>query len=302
MRIFRPLLIITCILLLSHPVSGAERSIETVLPALACAEGWAMDGKVALFDKDSLFDRINGESELYFPYGFEVLAYARYESRKDPKIAIDADVYKMGSLIDAFGMFANYRKKDDADISIGVEGTVSTSQLLFSPDRYFVRLQITGAANGSPEVLLACAGAISRSLPKAGGKPKELALITDPSVVKKSERYLVQSLLGYNFFGKGLIADALLNNEQVQVFIIPGTSIESARMILETYRTYLKKSGKEPHVSETQGRLSLEAIDPLYGPVVAEQSGRYLFGVVRSKDASLAKKLLERLRTKAGNE
>ena len=87
---------ITCLMLFllctALPVQSAEQAMDKLLPAPACVDGWIMDGKVTQYDKDSLFDRINGESELYFPYGFEKLAYARYESRKDPKNALDADV------------------------------------------------------------------------------------------------------------------------------------------------------------------------------------------------------------------
>jgi len=261
-----------------------------------------MDGKVSLFDKDGLFDRVNGESELYFPYGFEVLAYARYENKKDPKIAVDADVYTMGSLLDAFGMFANYRRKDAADAGVGAEGTLTPSQLLFYQDRYLVRLQVTGATTLSPDVFLACARAISRNLPGSSGRPKELDAFMVPAVVKKSERYIAQSLLGYDFFRAGLIADALLNGVPVQVFLVPERSQDAARKTFDRYRAYLKQSGSDARVTEAQGRVLLEAIDPLYGKVLLEQAGRHLIGAVRVNDAVAAQQLVGQLRSRVGVE
>ncbi|MGE5239339.1 MAG: hypothetical protein ACM3ON_11095, partial [Chloroflexota bacterium] len=55
---------------------GNESAVK-VLPAPVCAEGWIMEDEASLYDKDTLFERINGESELFFPYGFEVLVSAR---------------------------------------------------------------------------------------------------------------------------------------------------------------------------------------------------------------------------------
>jgi hypothetical protein len=289
-------------LIAPNPGQAAGSSAEKALPAPACAEGWTLDGKVALYDKDGLFDRINGEAELYFPYGFEVLAYARYENKKDRSIAVDADVYTMGSLLDAFGMFANYRRKDATEAGIGAEGTVTPSQLLFYQDRYLVRLQVTGATTVDQAVLLACAGAIAKKLPPNSGRPKELDALAVPAVVKKSERYVAQSLLGYDFFHAGLIADAIVNGVPAQVFLVPERSRDAARKTFDQYRAYLKQSGNDVRVTEAQGRILLEANDPLYGTVLVEQAGRHLVGAVRVKDAVAARQLIEQLRARVGSE
>ena len=294
--------ILTCLLCASLPAVGAENVVDKILPEPSCADGWTLDGKAAFYDKDTLFDRINGESELYFPYGFEKLAYARYESRQNPAIAVDADVYTMGSLLDAFGMFANYRRKDDADIAIGVQGTISSSQVFFYQDRFFVRLQATGTTSINKDVFLACAGAISKNLPKSTGRPRELDMLDVPGVLTKSERYVAQSLLGYDFFRRGLIADALLMNEQVQVFVVIEKTREAALKTIDQYRASLRSSGSSVPVSGGNGRNSLEAIDPLYGKVYAEQAGRFVIGVVRTKNIPAAKQLVELVRTRADKE
>jgi len=273
-----------------------------LLPAPACADGWVLDGKATLYDKDSLFDRINGESELYFPYGFTQLAYGRYESRKDPKVALDADVYAMGSLLDAFGMYANYRRKDSASAPVGADAVLSSSQLLFYQDRYFVRLQVTGATTVDEAVLLACGRSISQKLPKGTVIPKELDAFAVPAVVKKTERYIASSLLGYEFFRRGLIADAVLGKDEAQVFLVPETNADAARAAFDRYHGYLKTGNTGVQVSGSSGRMSLEAVDPLYGNVVVQQSGRYLAGAVRVKDRAAAKQLVGQVLARAGRE
>jgi hypothetical protein len=294
--------IILCSLSVTVSAMANNVDMEKVMPVPACVEGWIMDGKVTLYDKDTLFDRINGESELYFPYGFDMLAYARYANKQNPQIGVDADIYRMGSLLDAFGMFANYRKKDDTDIAIGAEGTVSTSQLFFYQDRYFVRLQVTGTTSLKQEILLACAKAISHNLPNSKSRPKELEVLMGPPVVKKSERYIAQSLMGYDFFHRGVIADAVLNNALIQVFMVIERSPDASRKTIEHYRSYLKTSGSDAHVVEEHSGITLEANDPLYGTVLVEQAGRFVIGAARTNDPHGAKLLIKQLRTRLGVE
>jgi hypothetical protein len=287
--------LIVIVLQAGRTAPAADQDMIKRLPSPACAEGWVMDGNVTLYDKDSLFDRINGESELFFPYGFEVLAYARYESRQDPKIAIDMDVYRVGSLLDAFGLFSIFRRKDAAGAAIGTGGTLSSSQLFFYQDRYFVRLQVTGATSVDQEALRACARSLSRNLPEAAARPRALDALAVPAVVAGSERYIAQSLLGYEFFTKGLVADALLKGETVQVFLMTEATPEAARRTMAAYGAYLKSSGIEPRITGDKGRYSLEGVDPLYGTVVAERSGQSIAGALRVKDTLAAKQLIEQI-------
>ena len=259
-----------------------------------------LDGKVALFDQDTLFDRINGESELFFPYGFQKLAYARYENKQNPKVALDIDVYRMGSLIDAFGIFANYRRRDDADMQIGSEGTISSSQVFFYQDQYFVRLQVTGAVSAPQTVLKDCAQAISQNLPQTAARPAELEAFLIPAVVKKSERYVAQSLLGYDFLRRGIIADAKVKGETIQVFVVLEISNDAARKALDQYRSYLTTSRRDIRSSDTGSQISLEAIDPLYGNVFAEAVGQFVIGAVRTSDKAAAKELVEQIRLRLG--
>ena len=279
------------------PVFAAEDSMKNILPAPGFAPDWVMKERVTLYNSDTLFDHINGEAELYFPYGFDMLATVTYLNKKNPDVWVVVDVYRMGSLLDAFGIYSNYRKADAAGAVIGAEGFVSSSQLMFYQDRYFVRIQVTGTTSLEQELLLACGRTVSRNLPPNTGRPGELeVLVGIPGMVTKSDRYLGQSLLGYAFFRRGMIADAMLGGERVQVFVVFENSPDAARKAFDDYRSYLKAEGQEMNVTGTTDRTSLTAVDPLYGGVFVEQSGPYLIGAIRMKEASAAKPIVEQLR------
>ena len=289
-------------LLFIAPVSttAAEHSaMLSILPAGGCAAGWVMDGKPALFTEETLFDHINGEAELYFPYGFDSLATARYVRKAASGSEIAADVYRMGSLLNAFGIWSNYRKADAPGCTVGADCVLSSSQMLFYQDRYFIRLQATGMPTPGQDVFLACGRAISAKLPPGKGRPGELEIFHVQGVVPKTERYLPQSVLGYPFFRRGMTAEANLNGERAQVFVVFEDSAAGARKAFDQYLASLKEEGRMATLSGKEGRISLEGIDPLYGKMIVEQSDRYLIGAIRLKDAAAAKLVIEALRKRA---
>jgi hypothetical protein len=281
----------------SVPVFAAEDSMKNILPLPGFTPGWVMKEPVTLYNSDTLFDHINGEAELYFPYGFDMLATATYLNKKNPDVWVVVDVYRMRSLLDAFGIYSNYRKADAAEIMIGAGGFISSSQLMFYQDRYFVRIQVTGATSLEQEQIVACGRTVSRNLPPNAGRPGELEVLMGiPGMVTKSERYLGQSLLGYAFFRRGMITDAILGGERVQVFVVLENSPHAARKAFDDYRSYLKAEGQEMNVTGTTDRMSLTAVDPLYRGVFVEQSGPYLIGAIRMKEASAANPIVQQLR------
>jgi hypothetical protein len=248
------------------------------LPPVTCGAGWQMEGKPLFYDRETLSDRINGEAELYFPYGFDRLAAARYASEKKPEAGIDVEIYRMGSLRDAFGMYANYRQKEGQGIDAGAEGNLAPPQLFFYQGRYFVHIQVTGSDDVRPEALAECGRVTAARLPGPKNRPPELAALDRPEVVKGTERYLPQSLLGYDFLNRGIMVDAVVGGVSLQVFRLLDTTVESATTAFDRYRSQVNQ-GKV--AGEGKATALLDGLDPLYGPVMVLRKGDCLAGALK---------------------
>jgi hypothetical protein len=199
----------------------------------------------------------------------------------------------MGSLLDAFGIYSNYRKSEAPECDVGTNCFLSSSQLLFYQDRYFVRLQATDTPTPGKDVFLACGGAISRGLPRAGTRPAELEFLNGPGIVQRTERYIAQSVLGYPFFRRGMTADARMGTERAQVFVVIEDSAATARKAFDLYRAALNT---QVAASTHKDGTFLIATDPLYRGVYIEQADRYLIGAIRLQDPSAAKPVVEAIR------
>ncbi len=274
--------------------SAAEGPIENFLPVSGFSKGWVLPGQIRHYNPGNLYTYINGEAELFLPYGFDVLASAFYGRGSDTS-GIVADIYRMGSRIDAFGIYSYYRDPEAEKVKLGGEGFVEDSQLMFYKDRYFVRLSVSGTLAGPRDALIMFAKEIDRKLPGASLPPGEIALIGIPGVNPESIRYTARSVLGYAFFQKGLTADIEVNGNMAKAFIILNGSVDHSRTVFAGYVEYLEKSGVKIDSRPAGNSASLAVNDPLYKGTYIRVSGPYLLGVTRLHDPLKAVPVIDRI-------
>jgi hypothetical protein len=277
------LLILVLVLGGTLPLLAAEKSVENALPA-QCVTGWAMDGKAATYSPDNLYKYIDGEAELFMPYGFRKAATAMYAKPGSPDAGIVVNVFEMGSLLDAFGIYSNFRTPALEQAKIGAEGFLDESQIMFYQDHFFVQVEASGTVTDGGPVFRSCAEAISRNLPDVKEKPREIDILKIPEAVPLTERYYATALLGYSFFGKGLTREVTVGKAKAKSVVVLSESQEAAAEIFTAYEKYLKESKLSPQISGDKNSPLLHTMDPLYKGVVLRQSGRYIVGVVGLKD------------------
>jgi hypothetical protein len=277
------LLLLMAALSVASPVFAADKAVEALLPA-SCAPGWAMDGTVATYTPENLYKYIDGEAELYMPYGFRKAATVMYAKPDTKDIGIVANIFEMGSLLDAFGIYVNFRSPALEQIKVGAEGFLDESQLMFYQDRYFVQIEASGSITQEGTLFRSCAEAISRNLPDGKEKPRELEFLKVPGAVPLTERYYAGGLLGHGFFGKGFTVEVMIGEARIKAILMLDGSEEAARRVFAEYGKYLKESNVAPRISYDKGGAVLHVTDPLYKGVVLRQSGHYVVGVVGLKE------------------
>ena len=240
----RCLVILMALLFFASPASAAERALEAILP-VECASGWVMDGKVATYTPENLYKYIDGEAELYMPYGFRKAATAMYVKPGNKDIGIVVNVFELGSLLDAFGIYSNYRSPTLEQIKAGAEGFLDESQLMFYQDRYFVQTEASGAITQEGSLFRSCVDAISRNLPDGREKPRELDFLKIPEAVPLTEKYYASGLLGHDFFGKGFTGEVMVGKTRAKSILILAESQTATAKIFAEYEEYLKN--RRPH-------------------------------------------------------
>jgi hypothetical protein len=284
-------------------VSAADKSPEGLLPT-SCFPGWTMEGKVSTYSPESLYRYIDGEAELYLPYGFKKAATVRYVKAATSSggargSGLVVNIFEMGSLLDAFGIYSNYRSSTLPQIKVGADGFLDETELMFYQDRYFVQLETSGTLTQEAGLFQSCAEAVSGKIPGGRGKPREIELLKVTGAVPLTEKYYPRGLLGYGFFGRGLTVDVTIGGQPAKGLVILAGSEETARRIFDEYGRYLKNAKAVPQISQHKQGASLHAIDPLYKGTVLRQSGPFVVGILGLKDPhegdAMVGQLLERL-------
>lgn len=271
-----------------------ENALASLAARLPEAAGsWAVDAPAKVFDKDTIFNHINGESEIYFPYGFRGVAAATYANASVTGVTISADLYWMGSPLDAFGIYSNYRRPDADFLELGCEGYVTDSQLLFYQDAYFVRLTAVGRSEQNRDHLKTIAEAIRAKLPRAPACPDEVGLVAVPGTIPKTETYQADSLLGYAFFPRGILAKARIGEAAGRLFVVMLDSPDDAATTAQRYADYLQAKG-----SLEQGTPYHSGMDPLYKRVTYAREGRFVFGAIEFPEGVDVEPMLEIVRAR----
>jgi len=128
-------------------------------------------------------------------------------------------------------------------------------------------------------VFVECAETIAKRLPGTLHGPRELELLKIPGIRPGTERYHVQSVLGYSFFKRGLTAEAGIGASPVKVIVVfldSGRGVEEA---VDRYIKYLEEAGIRARITKEDDAITLKAADPLYKGVMLRTSGSYLYGV-----------------------
>jgi len=178
-------------------LSEGATSLQSLVPQKNLPEGWSLVDTPKTYTKKTLFERINGQAELFFKYGFQKSVFAVYQNRKENQMELD--IYDMGSVLDAFGIFSRFRN-GNCPAGVGLDSYLEDRSCLFYQGRYFVMLH---GAEPNPALLKDWSLLISKKIPNPSPPPKELGFFPTEGLLPGSVQYFPDGLLGRKFLGRG---------------------------------------------------------------------------------------------------
>jgi hypothetical protein len=303
-------IILAAILLLMviwSETSSAEVSVESLLPK-DIGKGWTLASGPEVYTKKTLFEHVNGEAELFLKYGFQKSAFAVYQEKKNQKNQIDLDIYDVGNVLQAFGIFSRFRN-EDRPAGIGLDSYLDDHSLLFYQGKYFVMLY---AVESNSPILKELGMAVSSKILDHSLQPKEIGYFPKEGLKPGSMQYFSEGLLGNRFLKRGF-QGTYVEKDQVQgkaeaeekekqkvedkefyLFLAIFNNSQDAENALKIYRDDLSKKGKVDLGASTPfGSNSFKGEDPYRGKVIVVSKGFYLAGIVGFENLKSVEKLLE---------
>ena len=299
---YRKLIILSVLILMFtwSDVSSGSTAIESLLTK-DILDGWTLIDGPHLYTKKTLFEHIDGQAELFFKYGFQRSVFAIYQNKKHQGNQIELDIYDMGNVLQAFGIFSRFRNEDQPG-GIGLDSYLDDRSVFFYKGKYFVILYAT---KSNPSTLKQWAAKIASRIVDTSSQPKEIGYFPKNGLKPGSIQYFSEGLLGHQFLERGFqgtyiekvevkaqgkvkakveVGDkgkARTEDKEVQLFIAIFKDSKKAMSALQVYKDDLSKKGKvsSGSIIEFETR-ALKGEDPYQGKVIVLQKGFYLLGVV----------------------
>ena len=200
---------LAALLLLAIAVSpaGAADAGDPLLGALAAKGEWKLLEPVRTFGPDNLYEEIDGEAELFLPYGVERLTVAILGRTARPGSEVRLELFRMASPRDAYGIWSQYRHPDQEILRIASsEAIVSDTSADFFRGETFVRVR-SKPGDGSRNDVVGIATEIVALIKGSGAPPEEARALDDlPGRVSGSILYQKRAMLGYECLAPGFEA------------------------------------------------------------------------------------------------
>ena len=160
-----------------------SQKLARLLPE--AVEGWQIGREDQVFNRENLYNYINGGAELYLSYGFLEMISRTYTQPGQPDIVVD--ILDMGTSQNTFGVFAHSRESIASDFGQGSE--YHQGYLQFWRDHYLVSIIASPETAESKQAIFTLAKEIETAIGVEGPLPDILGLLPEQNLVEESVRY-----------------------------------------------------------------------------------------------------------------
>jgi len=271
--------------------------LESLIPKKDIPAGWALIQGPQTYNKKTLFGHINGQAELFLKYGFQKSVFAIYQSKKSREDQIEVDIYDMGNVVQAFGIFSRFRNEDRPG-GFGLDSYLDDHSAFFYEGKYFVMLYAT---ESNSDMLKQFSALISLKISDPSPPPKEIGYFPKNGLKPGSLQYFPEGLLGHQFLKRGfqgtyvekVEVKAEAEDKEIKLFLAIFKDSQEAMNALKVYKDDLFKKGEVFSGSIIEfGTRALKGEDPYQGKVIVLQKGFYLLGIVGFEKEENAENLL----------
>ncbi|MDR3340873.1 MAG: hypothetical protein LBT25_12450 [Candidatus Symbiothrix sp.] len=261
---------------------------QQLYDGLPKVDGWEIAPETEVFNRDNLYERINGAAPLYLENNFQEMTSMVY-TKGDEYITIQA--YRHASPEDAFGMYASERSSEMTHYpGIGGDAQGDEYGLYFFSGAVYVK--ITSSDEG--EVFSVAMKEIAKDLAvKIDANPAYPAIIRafpKEGQILYSEAYITQNYIGHEFLKPAFTVDYSLNGKKFQAFVIDNKTPDGAKQMLTEYFKFTKQD-----LNFSEGNLLVK--DRYNGNIPVVWKGRFIIGAFDETGADFPDGIYDFLRS-----
>ncbi len=200
-------------------------------PLLPVVNNWSLSAEPDFYDAETLFEYIDGASEAYLAYDFQGLLVAQYSREKGGEPLLTLEIYDMGRLENAFGIYSAERPQEANFINIGIEGYLEGGALYFFINRYYIKILCFLESKEADDAALLFGQEVVKRIPERGSWPTLLAFFPSQGIVPHSQKFILRNFLGFSYLNHGYQVSYKRDAVSFEAFLIQAKGAEEAEII-----------------------------------------------------------------------
>jgi len=281
--------------------SGLEAAtVKGDLPDLPTLENFKKLGPLEKYDKDGLFEKINGKAPLYIDNGFIGLISQRYALLSDSSRWFELYLYDMENGKNGFAVFSSQRRPDSNTLEQFKEFDhyLTENGLFLRLGKYYLELIGSDTSNEILEGMANVSLAFLKTNNIKHSPIQELLLFPEEGLIPTSFRLYQENAFGSDVLTNTFVARYTIDGQSVTAYISSQTNSDQAKQAGEGYHRFLIDSGGAP-LEGAKG--DIRYVD-LFGTIESLIiTGKYVAGVHEADELqhaeTLSKRLLKRLQS-----
>jgi len=280
--------------------SGSAAALALgIFPQSILTDNWVPSSRLKQFNRDNLFEIINGEAEKFLQQGFKALYYIVLENPTKTE-QIDIELYDQGNQRGSRGVFSEYISKDTVIKQNGdAVYLMTTAGAIGRIGRFFFRIMGTAESASIRKKSTQLVDAF-KSLPREKTKVATGYKVLNSGLGIDSSRIIFQ---GNNVFQFDFAKDFWFGNPEpsgtMRLFFHEEKSAEQSRALFDrlvseqSFDFEIKEQGKD------RAMLWHDYLKTWFG---IRRSGKYIFGVENGADKKSVNMALNRLEKGVASE
>jgi len=261
------------------------KDLASMLPAV---DGWTLSAKTETYNRDNLFDIINGAADIFLACNFVEMTAADYTKNGTGK-TITVQMYRHATPDDAFAIYSAERSPGPTFLKIGAEGYREDGLVYFLAGSMYVKITTPDNNPAFTDTMEKIARALAAKIDPASALPAMLAVFPQQDKKPQSETYITSSFLGHKFMFPAWRATYSKGGKEYHLFVIDGKTKDGIQKLLADYMKFNKRATKL-----AEGFFVMP--DRFNGDIPMLWRGRHLLGVINDTGASIdAEALLTQL-------
>jgi hypothetical protein len=265
--------------LIGQAHSQTPRELKSNLPPV---EGWTITPEIEVFNRNNLYERINGAAPLFLENNFQEMTSMVYTQGED---YITIQAYRHATPEDAFGMYASERSTEMTFYpEIGGEAQGDEYGLYFFSGCMYVKISAGNEGENFTSAMRQIAKGFAEKIDPNAAYPPVFAKFPKQGAIPYTEAFITNNYIGHNFLKPVYTVNYEINNKKFQVFAIDAKTVENAKNILTAYFEFTKQA--EP-LSESK----LLITDRYNGNIPAILKGQYIVGAFNEQGADFPEEI-----------